>query len=151
MLIALTSVVLYVSVFLVIPIGRNVSPTSLSYTIAAEVSDTPPSTFRKVYDRPFRTILLCDKIISSERQNESGSHYQANEQSHPYGFNTLTLGSASAMNLYIAVTPAFTYGGIIPWKSECGSISRDLCQQAGQGSQLLWVERTAPATGNEPT
>ena len=151
MLIGLTSVVLCVSVFLAIPIGRNVSPTPLPYTIAAEVSGTPPSTFCKVYDKPFRTILLCDKIISSDGYNESGSHYQANEQSHPYGFNTLTLGSASAMNLYIAVTPAFTYGGIIPWKSECGSISRDLCQQAGQGSQLLWVERTAPATGNEPT
>ena len=151
MLIGLTSVVLCVSVFWAIPLGRNVSPTPLPYTIAAEVSDTPPSTFRKVYDKPFRTILLCDKIISSDGQNESGSHYQANEQSHPYGFNTLTLGSASAMNLYIAVTPAFTRRGIIPWKSECGSISRDLCQQAGQGSQLLWVERTAPATGNEPT
>ena len=151
MLIGLTSVVLCVSVFLAIHLGRNVSLTPLPYTIAAEVSDTPPSTFCKVCDKPFRTILLCDKIISSDGQNESGSHYQANEQSHPYGFNTLTLGSASAMNLYIAVTPAFTRRGIIPWKSECGSISRDLCQQAGQGSQLLWVERIAPATGNEPT
>ena len=66
MLIGLSSVVLCVSVFWAIPLGRNVSPTPLPYTIAAEVSDTPPSTFHKVYDKPFRTILLCDKIISSD-------------------------------------------------------------------------------------
>ena len=75
MLIGLTSVVLCISVFLSIPIGRNVSPTPLPYTIAAEVSDTPPSTFRKVCDKLLRTILLCDKIISSDGYNESGSHY----------------------------------------------------------------------------
>ena len=151
MSIGLTSVMLCVSVFFVIPLGRNVLLTPVPYTMAAEVSGTPTSTFCKVYVKLFRTILLCDKIISSDGYHKSGSHYQANEQSHPYGFNTLTLGSASAMNLYIAVTPAFTCTGIIPWKNECGSILRDLCQQAGQGSQLLWVERTAPATGNEPT
>ena len=66
MMIGLTSVVLCVSVFLAIPLGRNVSPTSLPFTIAAEVSDTPLYTFHKVYDKPFRTILLCDKIISSD-------------------------------------------------------------------------------------
>ena len=66
MLIGLSSVVLCVSVFWAIPLGRNVSPTPLPYKIAAEVSDTPTSTFRKVYDKPFRTILLCDKIISSD-------------------------------------------------------------------------------------
>ena len=75
MLIELKSVVLCVSVFLAIPLGRTVSPTSLPYTIAAEVSGTPPSTFRKVYVKLFKTILLCDKTISSDGYHDSGSHY----------------------------------------------------------------------------
>ena len=151
MLIGLISFVLCVSVFLAIPFGRNASPTLLPYTVAAEVSDIPPSAFCKVCDKPFRTLLLCDKIISSDEQYKSGSHYQANEQTHPYRFNTLTLGSASATNLQTAVAPAFTSGVIIPWRGRCGSILRDLCQQTGQGSQLLWAERTALATRNKPT
>ena len=75
MLIGLTSVVLCVSVFLVIPIGRSILPTPLPHTITAEVSGTPPSTFRKVCDKPFRTILLYDKIISSDGYCESCAHH----------------------------------------------------------------------------